>query len=249
MILTVSSATIPADVPAEALAPAVAAAVAAQQPDVVLLPNRPAERVWAGAIAAKLNAPVLTGVKEFQGSTFEISRYGGITIETTQASGPVVIIMDGLDEAGAATLNLTAEPYQATITGEAPIGEAEVNLAAAERIVGVGRGFRAKEDLQLARDLAATIGAQLGSTRPLAEGSDWMPKSSYMGVSGQVVAPELYIALGISGQAQHTIGLLGSGTIVVVNDDPDAPYFSECDYGVVGDLYEVVPALTKALQA
>lgn len=110
-----------------------------------------------------------------------------------------------------------------------------------------GRGFGSEEDLQLARDLAAKLGAELACSRPLAEGVDWFPREAYVGVSGAVVSPKVYVAVGISGQMQHMVGCNGADVIVAVNKDKNAPVFKACDYGFVGDLKTVLPALTAAL--
>lgn len=236
--------------PAEALAPAVAAAVQAGDGDVVLVPNRPAERALAGAVAARLGAPVLTGVRAVEGGRIEQARYGGITVETVAPTGPVVIVADGgeavsggTDATDAAADGAHAARVTAQTTAETP----EVNLQAARRIVAAGRGFRQEEDLQLARDLADALDAELAASRPLAEGLGWFPKNAYVGVTGVHVAPELYVAVGISGALLHSMGAAGARTVVVINDDPHATYFEDADYGIVGDLYQVLPQLTAAL--
>jgi len=99
---------------------------------------------------------------------------------------------------------------------------------------------------RLAEDLAAAIGAELACSRPLAEGADWMSADRYIGVSGQSVAPDLYIAVGISGQIQHTVGMVDSKVVVAVNNDDKAPIFEGADYGIVADLYEALPAIVEA---
>ena len=120
-----------------------------------------------------------------------------------------------------------------------------MNLAAAKVVVGVGRGLEREENLSLARDLAAAIGGEVGCSRPVAEGEKWMPRETYIGVSGVMIKPELYIACGISGQVQHMAGVNQSRVIVAINKDKSAPIFKQCDYGIVGDLSVVLPALTK----
>jgi electron transfer flavoprotein alpha subunit len=123
-----------------------------------------------------------------------------------------------------------------------------VDLPSAPMVVGIGRGLKAQADLTLIEELATALGAELGCSRPLAEGVDWMPKERYIGISGQHIAPRLYMAVGISGQLQHMFGARDSEVIVAVNSDADAPIFAECDYGLVGDLYRIVPALVAALK-
>ncbi|NLH69636.1 MAG: electron transfer flavoprotein subunit alpha/FixB family protein [Brooklawnia sp.] len=241
----------PEGVPAEALAPSVASAVAAQAGDVVLVANRPSERVLAGAVAAKLGAPILTGAKVIGKETAEISRYGGVTQQTISLAQPVVLVVDGGTAPSgnaAASETVQAEPYAATVTSTDASSVAQVNLSAAKRIVAVGRGFKSEADLQLAKDLAAAIGADLACSRPIAEGSGWLARDRYIGVSGQHVAPDVYIALGISGQLQHTVGMTDSRVVVAVNSDEHAPIFAGSDYGIVGDIYTVVPAITAAVK-
>ncbi|WP_415111508.1 electron transfer flavoprotein subunit alpha/FixB family protein [Propioniciclava sp.] len=242
--------TLPPGTPAEAAAPAVAAAVTAEPGDLVLAPNRAAERVLAGAVAARLNAPVVTGVSAVAPGSLTVERFGGITEETLASPAPVVIVAAGGAEASGDPVSasaIEAETLPATVTEESTTQSDSTDLAAAKRIVSVGRGFKASGDLDLARTLASALDAELCCSRPLAEGVGWMPKESYVGVSGQVVKPDLYLAVGISGQLQHMVGARDARTIVAINADSSAPIFSHADYGVVGDLYEVLPALTDAL--
>lgn len=119
--------------------------------------------------------------------------------------------------------------------------------AATPRIVAVGRGVRRREDLALVDALAAALRAAVGCSRPLAEGLGWYPRDRYIGVSGRHVAPQLYLAVGISGEVQHLSGCRDAATLVSVNKDPDALIVDACDYAVVGDLYDVLPALTAEL--
>lgn len=236
-------------VPAEAAAPAVAAAVAAEAGDVVLAANKPAERVLAGAVAARLGAPYLHGLKKIGQGSADLSRFGGIALETVSFDTAVVAVLDGgavpEGEVPAAEA-ASGEYYEATVTGQDKVDVSSANLGSAKRIVAAGRGFKAEEDLKLAEDLAAAIGAELACSRPLAEGADWMSADRYVGVSGQSVAPDLYIAVGISGQIQHTVGMVDSKVVVAVNNDDKAPIFEGADYGIVADLYEALPAIVEA---
>ncbi|MDP7529867.1 MAG: electron transfer flavoprotein subunit alpha/FixB family protein, partial [Candidatus Marinimicrobia bacterium] len=122
-----------------------------------------------------------------------------------------------------------------------------VDLSSADLIVAIGRGIGKEENIPMAQELAKVMGAEIASSRPVVD-SDWLAPHHQIGSSGQTVAPKLYLALGISGAIQHVVGMKGSKNIVVVNKDPDAPIFELADYGVVGDMLEIVPKLTAALQ-
>ena len=122
-----------------------------------------------------------------------------------------------------------------------------VDLSQAEIIVAVGRGIKAPENLELAQKLAAVLGAEVGASRPICDGG-WLPMDRQIGSSGQTVAPKLYIALGISGAIQHQVGMKGSRTVVAVNKDQEAPIFEVATYGIVADLFEIVPPLIEEIK-
>ena len=132
---------------------------------------------------------------------------------------------------------------------EAPFKEAKqaVDLGQAERIVAVGRGIKSQENIAIAERLAKAMSAEIAASRPICD-SGWLPMDRQIGSSGQTVAPKLYVALGISGAIQHLVGMKGSRTIVAINKDADAPIFEVADYGIVGDLFEIVPALVSELE-
>ncbi len=129
-----------------------------------------------------------------------------------------------------------------------PKAVGEVNLEEAEIIVGVGRGFRSKEDLKLAFELAELLGGQVGCTRPIAADLKWLSEDRWIGISGKRVSPKLYIAVGISGSPQHMSGVQNARIIVAVNKDKSAPIFKQADYGVVADLYQFLPVLIRKLR-
>jgi electron transfer flavoprotein alpha subunit len=132
---------------------------------------------------------------------------------------------------------------------EAPFREAArgVDLTAAERIVSVGRGIKEKENIPVVEALAEALGAELAASRPICD-SGWLPMERQVGSSGQTVSPKLYLAVGISGAIQHLVGMKGAKTIVAINKDADAPIFEVADYGIIGDLFEVVPALVEEVK-
>ncbi|MEA3201699.1 MAG: electron transfer flavoprotein alpha subunit [Thermoplasmata archaeon] len=134
------------------------------------------------------------------------------------------------------------------VTKKMPRKESGVNLEAAPVVVGAGRGFKSKDDLKLAFDLAATMGGQVGCSRPLATDLGWLTDEYWIGLSGKEVKPKVYVAAGISGQIQHTTGIRNSKLIVAINTNKDAPIFKMADYGIVGDLYKVLPALQAAVK-
>ncbi len=123
-----------------------------------------------------------------------------------------------------------------------------VDIEKAEIVVAFGRGVKEEDDMELIFDLAEALGGEVGCTRPIAADLHWLGDDRWIGLSGKVVKPKVYLACGISGQIQHLAGCRDSDTIVVINTDENAPFFEHADYGIVGDLYDLVPALTKAAQ-
>ncbi|MGD0696284.1 MAG: electron transfer flavoprotein subunit alpha/FixB family protein [Terriglobia bacterium] len=144
-------------------------------------------------------------------------------------------------------VSLTAEQIRAK--PEEPFREAKqaVDLSQAEIVVAVGRGIKAPENLELAKKLAEALGAELGASRPVCD-NGWLPMDRQIGSSGQTIAPKLYVGLGISGAIQHQVGIKSSRNIVAINKDSEAPIFEVATYGIVGDLFEIVPALTEEIR-
>jgi electron transfer flavoprotein alpha subunit len=182
----------------------------------------------------KLNAAV-----EATGSPQFVSVQAGAfrAIETSGAAAAVEIFAPQLDAA-----QIRSKP-------EDPFREAQrsVDLSAAELIVSVGRGIKEKDNLPVVEELAQVLGAELAASRPICD-NGWLPMERQVGSSGQTVSPKVYFAIGISGAIQHLVGMKGSKMVVAINKDENAPIFETADYGIVGDLFEVVPALVEAIK-
>jgi electron transfer flavoprotein alpha subunit len=138
-------------------------------------------------------------------------------------------------------------PRDREVLGVEQAAQEQVDLSKASVIVAAGRGVGGAEKMAIVEELARVLGAEIGASRPVID-SGWLPRDRQIGSSGQTVAPKLYIAVGISGAIQHLVGMKGAGCVVAINKDPSAPIFSVADYGIVGDLHEVVPALTQAIR-
>ncbi|HEY0118007.1 MAG TPA: electron transfer flavoprotein subunit alpha/FixB family protein [Cellulomonas sp.] len=226
---------------------------------LVLFGSDVSSRLLAGLVAAELGTSALTASSvETDGDQVVITRtaFAGLATATERStrSPAVLVVAPGVlpaqPPAGAGRverIEMAAAPKGVHVVEVRPKAGEPVNLAAASRVVGVGRGFAAEADLGLARDLASALGAELACSRPLAEGLGWLPAERYVGVSGATIRPDLYLAVGISGQVQHMVGVNGAKVIVAINRDKNAPVFAQADLGVVADLYDVLPALTNAL--
>lgn len=235
-------------------------------PSMVVLPHTYQTRDFAPKLAARLDRALITDVTAVRssGGTVVFVRpmfQGKLTADVAPLGPPphLITFQIGAFRADQAARGRSPAPVRALEVVvdsaairqkvEAPFQQARqaVDLSQAERIVAVGRGIKGQEHLAVARSLAEALGAELAASRPICD-AGWMPMERQIGSSGQTVAPKLYVALGISGAIQHLVGMKGSNTIVAVNKDPDAPIFEVADYGVVGDLFEVVPALVAALK-
>jgi electron transfer flavoprotein alpha subunit len=234
-------------------------------PTFVLLPHSYQTRDFAPLLAARLRKPLITDVTGINGSgagaTFTRPMFQGKLAAEVRPTGegPFFVTIqigsfraDAVDKQGAAPITKAEVQIDASAIRqkpEPPFQEAKqaVDLSQAERIVAVGRGIKSQEHIGLAESLAKAMGAEVAASRPICD-SGWLPMERQIGSSGQTVAPKLYVALGISGAIQHLVGMKGSRTIVAINKDADAPIFEVADYGIVGDLFEIVPALTKELE-
>jgi electron transfer flavoprotein alpha subunit len=149
----------------------------------------------------------------------------------------------GKAEVKSLTVNLDADLVRQQPEERFKEAKAAVDLTQAPLIVSVGRGIKEQNNIEIVRKLANALGAELAASRPICD-NEWLPMDRQIGSSGQTVAPKLYLAVGISGAIQHLVGMKGSRTIVAINKDPEAPIFEIADFGIVGDLFEIVPALT-----
>jgi electron transfer flavoprotein alpha subunit len=234
------------------------------QPAVILFPHTYQVRDFApklatrfsqvlvsDVIAARADAGTLTLVRQF----FQGKLNGDVRVS---GAGPVFASLqagawraDTL-ESGSAPVEVLAPALSADKIrqkAEAPFREAAraVDLTAAEIIVSVGRGIKEQSNLPVVEDLAKALGAELAASRPICD-AGWLPMERQVGSSGQTVAPKVYIAVGISGAIQHLVGMKGAKTIVAINKDPNAPIFEVADYGIVGDLFEISPALAAEVR-
>lgn len=242
---------------------ALAAAVKETGAKVVLLSGGRRGKEVAPKLGVKLHAGVVTlaqkATNEGGKITFERMFLGGKTLATEHALTEIVIatmpsrIIEPLPaDAGAKgeikAFAPTMRDSLVRVTQKKPRKESGVDLEAAQVVVGAGRGFKTKDDLKLAFDLAQTMGGQVGCSRPLATDLGWLTDEYWIGLSGKEVKPKVYIAAGISGQIQHTTGIRNSKMIVAINSNKDAPIFKMSDYGIVGDLYKVLPALNASVK-
>ena len=192
---------------------------------------------------------------ELDGTNLHASRimYGGATVaEETMPLPAVATLPAGRFAAApgdAPIEKASVEPdARVRLVSSAPIVKEGTDLSRAKAIVAFGMGVEKQEDMSMIQDLADQLGAELGCTRGIAEERHWLPIEQYVGLSGVSVAPDLYLTLGVSGQVQHVTGIRGSKIIVAIDKNPEAPIFSACDYGMVGDLYQLVPMITEALK-
>ncbi|OED45119.1 hypothetical protein ACH42_05665 [Endozoicomonas sp. (ex Bugula neritina AB1)] len=230
---------------------------------LVLLPGTRCGKGLASLLGVKLNAGVVTEVSEVtvEGESVKGRRmvYGGLALSEEKVSSPVSVLVTtgGVFEPAVADPSKTGEAITVEFVEPAaaikcldrqPKQGSNVDLNKAKRIVSIGRGIANKNDIQMAEELCASIEGELGCSRPIAETEKWLEQARYVGISGVMPKPELYLALGISGQIQHMVAANSAQIIVAVNKDKNAPIFDYADYGIVGDLYKVVPALVDAFR-
>lgn len=207
-------------------------------------------RINAGLVAGAVDVPDTSNGFIVKKSVFSSKAFANVAIHTAKK---VITLNQNAYSAKAVGGNAEVVPFTATIdaaktevvsvnkvSGEVPLTEAEI-------VVSGGRGLKGPENWHLVEDLAKTLGAATACSRPVAD-VHWRPHHEHVGQTGIAIAPNLYIAIGISGAIQHLAGVNRSKTIVVINKDPEAPFFKAADYGIVGDAFEVVPKITEAIK-
>jgi electron transfer flavoprotein alpha subunit len=247
----------------QAYASVIAAAAQKVDAKTVVISNSFSGKSLAPRVAAKLNAGLADGavsLPEISGNTFKVKK----TAFSGKAFAFVELISDNkvialnpnsytVNEVGGSASITTFTPEVnsqdlSTVINEIVRSTDKVSLPDAEIVVSAGRGLKGPENWGMIEELAEVLGAATACSKPVSD-AGWRPHSEHVGQTGIAVSPNLYIAIGISGATQHLAGVSSSKTIVVINKDPEAPFFKVADYGIVGDAFEVVPKLTAAIRA
>ncbi|MFZ5754267.1 MAG: electron transfer flavoprotein subunit alpha/FixB family protein [Bacillota bacterium] len=247
------------EMPLENYAESLAEALKTAKPRLILIGATRRGKDLAAKIAALLGVGCATDGKniEFTAEGVKIERmvYGGLAVSTLISQEETVIVTvppktyeaPAQEERTGEVKAFTGQPStKVKVVEKRAKPKDAVNIADAAVVVGVGRGFAKQEDLKLAEDLAKVLEGELGCSRPVAEDLHWLPEDRYIGISGQNIKPGLYLSLGISGQVQHISGIRDAKIIFAVDKNENAPIFQNADYYIVGDLYQVVPALEEA---
>lgn len=228
----------------------------------VVTPNTVNGLDYVPAVAERLDAPLVTDAVAFEtddGLSVIRELYTGKTEATVEVDSEtaVLTIRPGEWPAAEGTGDAAVEAFDAdidedaiksTVNGYEEVGAGDVDITEADVLVSVGRGIEEEENLEIIEALAEVLDATVSASRPIVD-NDWLPQDRQVGQSGKKVTPDVYIAIGISGAVQHVAGMKGAGTIIAINDDPSAPIYDIADYGIVDDLFDVVPALTEEFGA
>lgn len=212
----------------------------------------------AAVVAAQLGCAAIVDVKALADGEASHIKFGGKAVVAEKPIGnySVFVMSPGAAESAradceACSISQVAVPASqgARVVERREKDVSAVDLTAAKRIVSIGRGVSTREGFDLCVGLQKALAAEMGCTRPVTETDEpLMPRETYIGASGVTVKPELFIGIATSGQAQHTMGMYESGKVVVIDRNKDALFFNSCDYGIVGDYIEIVPAITRALE-
>jgi electron transfer flavoprotein alpha subunit len=232
---------------------------AALNSQAVVMAHDPVGKAVAPAVAVRLGAGLVSGVTSLpEGGTVGRNVFSGkamaqVEVTTGQAVYTVTPntfpVSQGHDAAAVESFEAEIGTARVTVKAFHPSSsDGQVPLPEADRVVSAGRGLKAKENWGIVEDLARALGATTACSRPVAD-IGWRPHHEHVGQTGVTIRPSLYIAAGISGAIQHLAGVNQSKVIVVINTDPEAPFFKAADYGIVGDAFEVLPKLTAAIEA
>jgi electron transfer flavoprotein alpha subunit len=226
-----------------------------ERPSLVLFESTRSLKALAGRLAAHVGTSTITNIIEFAEDGYKNLYFGGVGERIYRPEGEVAVctaagnIFSGLEASGSnvyETIAFSVPAKAVKRTGSKKLVVAGTGLLKAEAVVCVGRGFGDEQELELARALADKVSGEMACTRPLTEGVGWMPKGTYLGVSGLTITPKVYFGIGISGQMQHMVGCNRSGIVIAINKDKNAPIFKQADLGIIGDLKTVLPALNAA---
>jgi len=232
-----------------------------KKPDIIAFAHTYQARDWVPRLSARLDIPFISdciSINKNNGGVITTKQMyqGKVNADICSNSQTIVSFQSGafradeIENGGSQTESLTID-----ISDENTIkpldkfkeSKGEVDLSSADVIVSVGRGISKQENMYLVEELSKSLSAELGSSRPVVD-YGWLPHERQVGSSGQVVTPKLYFAIGISGAIQHQVGMKGSDNIIAINKDPNAPIFEIADYGIVGDLFEIIPKLTELIK-
>ena len=231
-------------------------------PEAVVFPHTYQVRDYAPKLATRFARPFISDVIDIQSEAGKIHFVrqlfqGKLNATVSIDNRPIFVsVQTGAFRAAETGSSAAASPFTVTLTPdhirsqpEEPFRESQrsVDLGAADIIVSVGRGIKEKDNIAVVEELAHVLNAELAASRPICD-NGWLPMERQVGSSGQTVSPKMYLAVGISGAIQHLVGMKGSKTVVAINKDENAPIFESADYGIVGDLFEVVPALIDELK-
>ena len=251
----------PNKIDAESLAFVLSEIARGDGPDILLIRSSRLGKETAGRVAQRLQAGCVTDAigMEMKGSDFVVQRYalGGNTVssEVITTRKKVVSVMPGYLEAHATAaptgrtevLDITIPTPRVEIIEHRTKASEAASIESAERLVCIGQGLSKKEDIAMVNEFCAALHAELGCTRPLASDLHWISEERMVGISGKKCNPKFHASIGVSGQIQHTVGIMNSKLIFAINKDKDAPIFKIADYGIVGDLYQALPALTAKI--
>jgi electron transfer flavoprotein alpha subunit len=249
----------------EGYAMALEAAIRSEKPDAVLIAATAMGRDLAPRLGARLGVPVLADVVQlawessklaavrptYAGKLFmKVASAGHPGIATTRPKAFPAAVADPTHQASVNVFpfEISAGDIHARVTQTQSEAEGAIELTEADIVVSGGRGLKSNENFKMLEELARVLGAAVGASRAAVD-AGWRTHGDQVGQTGKVVSPTLYIACGISGAIQHLAGMTSSKVIVAINRDPEAPIFKIADYGIVGDVFEIVPALTKAIKS